>query len=60
MGLPEAGELSRHRRWLSNESGMIVPLQAVMRALNRLGSAEKCWRLFLDMVGIYYERDVKT
>ena len=38
---------------------MIVPSQAVMRALNRLGSAERCWRLFLGMVGIYYERDVK-
>ena len=29
-----------------------------MRALNRLGSAERCWRLFLCMIGIYYERDV--
>jgi len=59
MGLPEAGELSRHRRRLSNESGMIAPSRAVMRALNRLGSAERCWRLFLCMIGIYYERDVK-
>ena len=29
-----------------------------MRALNRLGSAERCRRLFLGMSGIYNERDV--
>ena len=29
-----------------------------MRALNHLGPAERCWRLFLCMIGIYYERDV--
>ena len=31
VGLPEAGELSRHWRRLSNESGTIVPPHAVMR-----------------------------
>ena len=30
-----------------------------MRALNHLGPASICRRLFLGMIGIYYERDVK-
>lgn len=30
-----------------------------MRALNHLGPASICRRLFLSMIGIYYERDVK-
>ena len=38
---------------------MIVPPQAVMRTLNRLGLAEIRRRLFLYMIGIYYERDEK-